>query len=239
MEMQQALEAVIAATPNAAHADVAAYVADRLSERIVARKRALALALKSATERTRVARVLKTSTEFASGTDMTPAPGRGSLTTSLTAPTELETVSPSMTQTSVLPGEGSIGTLASASLDTQAASVQSAVSRRTALWGLASAAIVLGALFLLTRTRASIEPAPAARPVSAHTEPMSRPATDEPTPTTEEPAEADPVSPSASAPLAPAIVPPSRTSRPSTVAPRTRTLPAAGSTRRRKIDDGF
>lgn len=240
MEMQQALEAAIPATPNTTHGDVAAYVADRLAERIVARKQALALALESAAERTRVARVLKTSTEFASGMDMTPVPGRGSLTTSLTAPTASETVVPSMPQTSVLPGEGSIGTLASAALDAQAASVPPALAPRTALLGLSSAAIVLGALFLLTRTRASIEPTVAARPMSAQTAPMSPPAADEPTPTAEEPAQADPVSPSASVRPTPAVAPPSRTSKPSTVVPRTRATPAAGSTtRRRKIDDGF
>src|SRR5262249_39293196 len=116
-ELQVALDAAMRATQTVTRAsDVAAYMSERLATRVLARKEALALAMKSAAERSRIAKVLQTNTEVASGVQR---PGAADETLSA-APDGASSELPTMLLTkeaSTPQGEGSIGTLASASID--------------------------------------------------------------------------------------------------------------------------
>jgi serine/threonine-protein kinase len=245
-ELQTALEAAMRATQSMTRAsDVAAYVGERLMPRALARKEALALALKSADERSRVAKVLQTTTEVTSGIEK-PAAMDETLAAAPSGSFEKESVTLSLSkEPPPSQGEGSIGTLASASIDAVDRPRAHRLSKRNVAIAAAVAAVGFAATFLLTRSPSAGQGPPAA--AQAPTAPSAPPAPPPPAASTRpEPAPPPVASNTLPSPPSPAPPPPAqaapppapkRAPRPVVVRPRTE--PQTAPPKRRKIDDGF
>jgi serine/threonine-protein kinase len=237
-ELQVALDAAMRATQNVTRAsDVAAYVGERLAPRALARKEALALAMKSAAERSRVAKVLQTNTEVASGVQR-PGPADETLSAQLDAenieiPTMLLTREASAPQ-----GEGSIGTLASASIDAVDGSRAHRLSKRKVAMAFGVASVGFAATWFAIRPYPTIEAtsaaqAPAIESPSVPPEPvLVPPSGSSPALAVAEPAASQPASQASPSPTT------KRAPRPVVTRPKTDGT-ASSPTKKRKIDDGF
>jgi serine/threonine-protein kinase len=216
-ELHAALEDAIreADVATSVH-DVAAYLSRHMASRTASRKEAIALAIKSATDRSRVAALLDAHAETTKASDST-----------LTAPGS---------------GEGSIGTLATASLDTL--QEPRAKRKKTRTWiASASAGVALVGVVAATlrATQAPDVVAPAAtsneppeNADSAVNEAISTP----PVPTSQAWAPREPAAAASSAPpaRAPARPPPKHVvAKPKPPSPAT----PASAPRKHRVDDGF
>jgi serine/threonine-protein kinase len=242
-ELQAALESAMHTTRNFAQAsDVAAYMGAHLAERAMIRKDALALALKSAAERSHIAKVFQASTEMASAAEVLRERPRGAGQNAPTArPGKLAQPKPI---TSTSDGEASIGTLATASIDTLNGPRAHRVSKRALAISLASASVVVGALTLWTRASGVREAAQQAQaPVTTAANPLTSAAHEmEPpahSPPAAPPSDQEPEAPATTSPAPkPAPVPPRRAPKPIVSRPRT-DAPSSAAPKKPRIDDGF
>jgi serine/threonine-protein kinase len=243
-ELQVALEAAMRATQSMTRAsDVAAYVGERLASRAAARKEAIALAMKSATERSHIAKVLQTNTEMGSGVGrIEPTDQTLAAPVAPAGKQDVETIVLAKESTAA-PGESSIGTLASASIDAIDRARPHRLSKRNVAIGAAALAVGFAATLLLTRSPSAGPTAPAAAPASEVTaSPAPSAAPPEPTPPPIAPLPATSVGepsppPPPSSPSRAAPAPKRPAPRPVVVRPRTEA--PAPTAKRRKIDDGF
>jgi serine/threonine-protein kinase len=238
-ELQTALEAAMHATGNSVQAgDVAAYIAEHLAERSHARKEAIALAIQSADERLRIAKVLQTNSDVSSD-DGETVPGRRQLEAS--AGLSTKTAAPDERDPLVPTSEASVNTLASASLDRSHGGrpVSRLAKRRLAIAVAATAAAILA---VILRPRAPTEEA-TKHPSVAETTPAREPAVPAsavvapPTPAAKEIVNPDPPPPTVLS-TAPAPPPTPRRS-PKPVVSRPRKQAPASAPKRGNIDDGF
>jgi serine/threonine-protein kinase len=258
-ELQTALEAAMrAAQCMTRSSDVAAYVGERLLPRALARKEALALALKSAAERSRVAKVFQNNTEVTSGVER-PGPTDETISAALrpSSSTELQTL-PLPKDPNGSTAEGSIGTLASASIDAVDRSRVQLFSKRKIALAMAVVSVGFGATFLLTRSHSTAKAGAAAQSaLAAPSAPV------DPSPVDPPPVDSPPVDPPiAPPPLAAAanVEPPAASARPSPTPAQAATStaskrlprpmvvvrpkaekaePMPATPKKRKIDDGF
>jgi serine/threonine protein kinase len=244
-EMGTSIETAMRMTRCVAEpSDVAAYMAAHLSERTLARKEALALALKSAAERSRIAKVLQTNSESNSNSETLSREGRLASALNLDQPPagvlprgQLSTLDPMGPDP-----EASAGTLATASLDGSPASrATPRISRARMAIAVAAVALTVGAVILRPRSSEVTETKPVQAGAADSTvpirplEPFVKEVVDE-----ERGGEIGAL-PTASAPLAPplAAVPARPRQAPKSVVRRPKTESPAVVPRKRKIDDGF
>jgi hypothetical protein len=228
------------ATQSTARAsDVAAYAGERLAARALARKEAIALAMKSATERSHIAKVLQTSSDVGSGVGRV-GPGDETLSAapSLAEKPDLATVVLPKEASGAGPAESSIGTLASASIDTVDAARSHRFSKRNIAIAVSTLSIGFVTTLLVVRSPSRAPATPAAPP----------PAVTEVAPPPEPPAAPSPPLPPAASNAEPAPSPPPpaparAAPAPKRVAPRPVAKPRveapAPTAKKRKIDDGF
>ena len=245
-ELQAALEAAMRATGNMAEAsNVAAYMGEQLADRAIARKETLAMAMKSAEERSRIAKVFQTNTEVASvvGRQDVP-PGDDTMTVAPNpSPMAAEEVGTPSSSRSRVGDESSVGTLATASSDVIDFSRPSRNRTRRLVLSFALVSVASGALFLLAR------PSPIGPPLGAPASARNGPA--DPSPSSASSAapvtvvDEPPRQPSASAPSSSSSKGPLATKASATPKSVQRKPPAmalpppAPAGKKRVVDDGF